>query len=74
MPQISSPTFLGCTGESVDPDGFFISHSIKFSDVSHFSGPSALETFPSSGTYTATATVEDNFGATDSTTVTFTVP
>jgi len=74
MPQISSATFLGCTAQSVDPDGFFISRSIKFSDGSHFSGPSALETFPSPGTYQATATVEDNFGATDSTTVSFTVP
>jgi PKD domain len=74
MPQISSTTFLACTAQSVDPDGFFISRSLKFSDGSHFSGPSALKTFPSPGSYTATATVEDNFGATDSTTVTFTVP
>jgi len=74
MPQISSTTFLGCSAESVDPDGFFIHHSMKYSDGSSFSGPSALETFPSPGTYTATATVEDNFGATNTTTVTFTVP
>jgi PKD domain len=74
MPQISPTTFLACSASSVDPDGFFIGRSMKFSDGSHFSGPSALETFSSPGTYTATATVQDNFGATDSTTVTFTVP
>ena len=74
MPQISSTTFLACTATSVDPDGFFIGRSISFSDGSKFSGPSALQTFKSSGTFQATATVEDNFGATDSTTVSFTVP
>ena len=74
MPQISSTTFLACTATSVDPDGFFIGRSISFSDGSKFSGPSALQTFKSAGTYQATATVEDNFGATDSTTVSFTVP
>jgi PKD domain len=74
MPQISPTTFLGCTVDSVDPDGFFISHSMKYSDGSHFSSPASLETFPGPGTYTATATVTDNFGATDTTTVTFTVP
>lgn len=74
MPQISSTTFLACAASSIDPDGFFIGHSISFSDGSKFSGPSALQTFQSAGTYQATATVEDNFGATDSTTVSFTVP
>ncbi len=74
MPRISPTTFLGCSATSVDPDGFFTSHSMKYSDGSHFGSPAALETFPAPGTYTATATVEDNFGATDTTTVTFTVP
>ena len=74
MPQISSTTFLACAATSVDPDGFFIGRSISFSDGSKFSGPSALQTFQSAGTYQATATVEDNFGATDSTTVSFIVP
>jgi hypothetical protein len=74
MPNISPTTFLGCSASSVDPDGFFISHSMKYSDGSQFSSPAALETFPSPGTYKATATVVDQFGATDTTTVTFTVP
>ena len=74
MPNISPTTVLACSATSVDPDGFFIGRSMKFSDGSHFSGPSALQTFQSPGGYSATATVIDNFGATSSTTVTFTVP
>ena len=74
MPNISPTTVLACSATSVDPDGFFIGRSTMFSDGSNFSGPSALQTFQSPGSYTATATVIDNFGATSSTTVTFTVP
>jgi hypothetical protein len=50
------------------------SRKLQYSDGSKFSSPAALETFPASGTYKATATVIDNLGATSTTTVTFNVP
>jgi len=74
MPQISPTTFLGCTAGSTDPDGFVNSRKLQFSDGSQFSSPAALETFPAPGTYKATATVIDNLGGTNTTTVTFNVP
>jgi hypothetical protein len=74
MPQISPTTFLGCSADSTDPDGFVNSHKMQYSDGSSFSSPAALETFPAPGTYKATATVIDNLGATSTTTVTFNVP
>ena len=74
MPNISPTTILGCTVASTDADGFVNGHKLQYSDGSHFSSPAALETFPAAGTYTATATVNDQFGATSSTTVTFVVP
>ena len=74
MPSISPTTFLGCTAGSTDADGFLISHKLQYSDGSHFSTPAALETFSAPGSYTATATVMDQFGATSSTSTTFTAP
>jgi hypothetical protein len=74
MPSISPTTILGCTVASTDADGFVNGHKLQYSDGSHFSSPAALETFPAPGTYTAMATVNDEFGATSTTTVTFVVP
>jgi hypothetical protein len=71
MPNISSTTFLGCTAGS---SGFIISRKLQYSDGSTFTTPAALETFPGPGSYTATATVTDQFGATSTTSTTFTVP
>jgi len=71
MPNISPTTVLGCTEDST---GFIISHKLQYSNGSIFTTPSALETFAAPGTYTATATVTDQFGATNSTSITFTVP
>jgi hypothetical protein len=65
LPDISPTTVLGCTATSTDSDGFLISHRLTYSDGSQFSTPAALETFPAAGTYTATATVVDQFGSTD---------
>ena len=73
MPNISRTTVLGCTATSSDPDGFLISRQMQYSDGSKFSTPAALETLPASGSYTATATVMDQFGATNSTSTTFSV-
>jgi hypothetical protein len=73
MPNISPTTILGCTATSSDPDGFVNGLLLKYSDGSEFSTPAALETFAAAGTYTATATVIDNLGATSTTSTTFSV-
>lgn len=71
MPNISPTTVLGCTAAST---GFISSHQLQYSNGSIFTTPAALETFGTPGTYTATATVTDQFGATNTTSTTFTVP
>lgn len=71
MPNISPTTVLGCRAGS---SGFIIGGKIQYSDGSIFTTPAALETFSAPGTYTATATVTDQFGATNTTSATFTVP
>jgi hypothetical protein len=73
LPGISPTTVLGCTATSADADGFLISHQLQYSDGKQFSTPAAVETFSSAGTYTATATVIDQFGASNSTSTTFSV-
>jgi hypothetical protein len=73
MPGISPTTVLGCAAASTDPDGFVNAYQLQFSDGSQFTTPAALETFPSPGSYKATATVIDQFGATTSTSTTFSV-
>ena len=65
MPNISPTTVLGCTATSSDPDGFVNHLLLQYSDGSKFSTPAALVTFAAPGTYTATATATDNFGATE---------
>jgi len=64
---------LGCTATSTDSDGFLISHRLTYSDGSQFSTPAALETFQAAGTYTATATVVDQFGSTNIKSTSFTL-
>jgi hypothetical protein len=73
LPSISPTTMLGCTVNSTDADGFLISHELQFSDGSQFFTTGAVETFPATGSYKATATVTDQYGATDSTSLTFSV-
>jgi hypothetical protein len=73
LPNISPTTVLGCTAASTDPDGFLNSHKLQYSDGSHFSIPAALETFSAPGTYSATATVTDQFGATSTASTTFSI-
>jgi hypothetical protein len=67
MPGISPTTVLGCTATSTDADGFVNSYELQYSNGAQFFAPAALETFPAPGTYNATATVTDEFGATSST-------
>jgi PKD repeat protein len=71
MLNISPTTVLGCTAAST---GFISSHKLQYSNGSVFTTPAALETFAAPGTYTATATVTDQFGATSTTSKTFTIP
>lgn len=73
MPNISPTTVLVCTATSSDPDGFVNGLSVQFSDGSKSGSPGTLETFPAPGTYTVSATVIDNLGATATTSTTFTV-
>jgi hypothetical protein len=73
MPSISPTTVLGCTAASVSPDGFLITYELQYSNGSQFTIPAALETFAAPGIYSATATVMDQFGATNSTSKTFSV-
>ena len=74
MPSISPTTVLACTASSSDPDGFINGDHVQFSNGKLFTTPAALETFAAPGTYTATATVTDQYGATNTTSTTFTVP
>lgn len=73
LPAVSPTTVLGCMATSFDPDGFVNSFELQYSNGSQFFAPAALETFAAPGTYKATATVTDQFGATSSTSTTFNV-
>jgi len=71
LPNISATTVLACTATSFDTDGFVNSYNLKFSDGSPFTSPGVVRTFSAPGTYDATATVLDQYGASDSTSVSF---
>jgi hypothetical protein len=73
MPNISPTTVLACTTSSSDPDGFVNGLSVQFSDGSKSGSPATLETLPAPGTYTVSATVTDNLGASATTSTTFSV-
>ena len=73
LTSISPTTVLGCTAASTDADGFVNSYELEFSNGRQFTTPAAVETFSAPGTYTATATVMDQFGATGRASTTFSV-
>jgi PKD repeat protein len=65
--MIAPVTITASTAGSTDPDGSIVSSSINFGDGSAtVSGPSASHTYNTAGTFTITATVTDNLGATAS--------
>ncbi len=74
LPAVSSNTVLACTANSSDPDGFLSSRQVTFSDGVTVNATGAVHTFAVPGSYSATATVTDQYGATDTATDTFTVP
>jgi PKD repeat protein len=53
---------MACTAASTDSDGFISGSKINFGDGVIASGPTALHTYASGGTYQVTATVRDNAG------------
>ncbi len=66
-PLIAPASITASTAGSTDPDGSIVSSTINFGDGSAaVSGPSASHTYNTAGTYTITATVADNLGATAS--------
>lgn len=73
LTSVSPTAMLGCTATSTDPDGFIMSFHLQYSDGSLFTTPAAPRTFAAPGLYKATATVMDQFGATSSTSTTFSV-
>jgi PKD repeat protein len=70
---IAPLTVSASTSGSTDPDGTVQSSSIIFGDGTVANGPTANHTYNTAGTYTLTATVTDNSGASSSTSKTVTV-
>ena len=61
-------TVTAGTAASSDPDGTIAGSVINWGDGTSSAGPSASHVYSTAGTYTITATVTDNLGATSSTT------
>jgi hypothetical protein len=71
LPAVAPNAVLACTAGSQDPDGFINATQVSFSDGTTIKSVGAVHTFAAPGTYSATATVTDQFGATDSASGTF---
>lgn len=71
MPNIAPNTVLACSVGSNDPDGFILQFKTTFSDGSTFFTPAVVHTLASSGNFSATANVIDQFGAPASVTQSF---
>ncbi len=73
MPGLGPNAVLACTAGSSDPDGFLLTRQVQFSDGTVSNNAAAVHTFASPGSYSATATVTDQYGATDSASESFSV-
>jgi len=73
MPNIAPNTVLACSVGSHDPDGFILQYKTVFSDGATFFTPAAVHTLAATGSFSATASVIDQFGAPASTTRSFSV-
>lgn len=69
----SGAAVTASTSGSSDPDGSIASSVINFGDGTTAAGPNASHAYTLPGTYTLTATVTDNMGATASTSQTISV-
>lgn len=66
-------TISASTSASYDPDGTIASSSINFGDGTSATGPNASHIYLAAGTYTLTAIVTDNSGASSTTSTSVTV-
>ncbi len=64
---------MACTASSSDGDGWVAGSTVNFGDGTIVGGPTAIHTYAAAGTYTVTATVKDNLGASSSTSSTISV-
>jgi hypothetical protein len=69
---IAPNTVLACGANWQDPDGFVNSYLWQFSDGTQAFTPAVVKTFASPGTFSTTLTVTDEFGATGTTSQSFT--
>ena len=58
---------------SSDPDGYIVSYQWVFGDRTTGSGKTRQHLYATAGTYIATLTVRDDYGATDATSVTISI-
>lgn len=74
LTNVGPRTVVACTTNSSDPDGFINARQVSFSDGTTIKAAGAVHTFSAAGSYSATATITDQYGASDTATDNFTVP
>ena len=74
LANVGPRTVVACTTNSSDPDGFINARQVSFSDGTTIKAAGAVHTFSAAGSYSATATVSDQYGASDTAVDNFTIP